>query len=119
MGVIARAKSFFGRGGAQLSELPQVAVPVLPQDQSVFTVTGTTGITSFSLASGVNPGRHVLLIGTHATGPALTDTALSGTANGLIHTVGSRTIGLGKSILLVQMNNGSWWEVPAAGTAVG
>jgi hypothetical protein len=115
MGVIARAKSFFGRGGGQLTVLPTVATPEIPADQSVFTVTGTTPITGFGTTlTGVNPGRHITLIGTHATGPAFTDTAIGSTANGKIHLSAALTLANGTAIQFVQLNNGAWAEVARA-----
>jgi len=105
--------SFFGTGKT-LPELPQVATPILNPSYSAFTVTGTTAITGFSTSTPILPGREVKLIGTHATGPAFTDTAIASTANGAIHLSAALTLANGTTVTLVQLNNGAWAETARA-----
>lgn len=110
MGVLARAKSYFGRGG-QLTVLPQVATPEIPADASCFTVTGTTAITGFgTVTTQILPGRTINLLGTHATGPAFTDTAIASTGNGKIHLSAALTLANGTSVTFMQTNIGAWVE---------
>lgn len=118
MGWFARARSTAGKPGGTIPVLPQVGAPFISTDANVFEVQGTTAITGFSTNTPILPGRTILLYGTDGTGPAISDTALVNTANGTIHTVGSITLGSGKSLMFMQRANGSWWQVPTA-TAVG
>ena len=113
MGVIARERSSPG-GGQQIQTLAQVATPRIPVDGAIFNVTGTTGITGFDTTTPIIPGRVVVILGIHATGPAYTDTAIASTANGKIHLSGSLTQALGTSLTLFQNTNGSWIETARA-----
>jgi hypothetical protein len=108
--IWSRSKSFFGYKAGALPVLGQVGTPFIAETDVVYTVTGTTAITAFDSASPVFPGRPLVLLGTHATGPAFTDTAIASTANGKIHLSGALTLANGTSLSLIQANNGSWWE---------
>jgi hypothetical protein len=113
MAILARLKSLAGTGEI-LPVLPVSATPVISPAYSVFTVGGTTAITSFSTDTPVLPGRVVILMGTDATGPVFTDTAIGSTAEGKIHLSAALTLANGTAIAFVQGNNGSWWEVARA-----
>lgn len=110
MAVPARLKSLVGTGGV-LQVLEVSATPMIDTAYSVFTVGGTTAITGFNVSTPILPGRLIVLLGTDVTGPAFTDTAISGTANGKIHLGSALTLANGTAIAFVQAANGSWWEL--------
>ena len=114
MTVQSRLYQFFGGSGKTLPELEQTATPVISPAYSVFTVTGTTAITGFSTSSQIMPGRNIVLIGTHATGPAFTDTAIASTANGKIHLSAALTLAAGTTVSFVQNSVGAWLETARA-----
>ena len=108
MSIWQRTKSTSGRQKT-LPELTAAATLTIPDTSNVFTVTGTTGITGMHSAS-IWPGRQITLLGTHATGPAFTDTAIASTAVDKIHLSAALTLILGASVTFTQGINGSWWE---------
>lgn len=107
--VTARMISRNGTGKA-LPELTAASDLVIPPDGTAFTLTGTTGIDTINATGPVFPGRQITLLGTDATGPALTDTAIASTAQGKIHLSAALTLILGATVTFTCANNGSWWE---------
>lgn len=100
-------------GTFPIPTIPSATILEVPEEWNTIEVSGTTAITSISTQY-LLPGRHLTMLGTDDTGPAFTDTAVASTANGLIHLSAAMTLGLGKTLTLVQANNGSWWEVARA-----
>lgn len=97
------------------SEIPSIASATtltIPSNSNVFIVTGTTAITG--MTGTLWPGRVVTLIGTDATGPAFTDTAIASTAVDKVHLSAALTLILGSTVTFVMGNNGSWWEIARA-----
>lgn len=109
MSQFARLKTHVGTGDS-LPVLEQVATPRLRDGYNVYTVTGTTAITGFSTEIPIRPGRRVTLIGTHATGPAFTDTAFGSAVEGSICLSAALTLAAGSVVTLVQYDNGAWVE---------
>lgn len=107
--ILARAKSEYGTGKG-LTELTAASDLVVPPDGTVFTVTGTTGIATINATGPYFPGRTITLLGTDATGPAFTDTAIASTAQGKVHLSAALTLILGATVTFACGNNGSWWE---------
>ena len=92
--------------------LTAAATVTIPAEGMLFTVTGSTGLANLAVEGGdILPGRIVVLRGIAGANSAVTDTALSGTAQNKIHTAGSRTIGVGATLILEQQANGSWYEI--------
>jgi len=113
---IARMKSLTGIAKT-LPVLPQVAKPYLDPNYSVFNVTGQVAITGFDTnQTPILPGRTIILIGIdpNTTGPAITDTAIASTANGLISLSAALTLAAGSTVTFVQNNVGGWYEVARA-----
>lgn len=106
----------YGGTGAKFPQVASAATVSLPENRSIFDITGTTGITTLSSSMRILPGRVVTLTSTDATGAALTDTAAStaSTANGTISLSAAITVKLGTNITLMQQNNGQWHETARA-----
>ena len=113
MSQFARLKTLVGTGDS-LPVLEQVATPRLRDGYNVYTVTGTTAITGLSTEIPIRPGRQVTLIGTHATGPAITDTAIGSAVEGTISLSAALTLASGSVVTLIQNNEGAWLEMSRA-----
>lgn len=106
----------YGGTGAKFPQVASAATVSLPENRSIFDITGTTGITTLSSSMRILPGRVVTLTSTDGTGAALTDTAAStaASANGTISLSAAFTVKLGSNITLIQQNNGQWHEMARA-----
>ncbi len=111
MAIWSRLKSIAGDREA-IQEIASATTLSVPDNANTFIVTGTTAITG--MTGTFWPGRQVTLIGTDATGPAFTDTAIASTAVDKIHLSAALTLANGSTVTLQMSNVGAWWEIGRA-----
>ncbi len=106
---ISSLKSFVGP--STIKTLASAATLQVPEGDSVFFVSGTTGVASIVVENG-RTGRLIELIGedVSATSIAFTDTAIASAAPGTISLAGSLTLARGESVRLRQLKSGGWVE---------
>ncbi len=106
-GEILGSLKTIGGDTMTLTAIASATAVTLPPNESVFTVTGSTEIATINATGEYRPGRIIFLMFTGSI--TVTDTALSSTAQGKIHT-GSTTPADGTVLALICANNGSWWQ---------
>lgn len=109
MGWWARNRASPG-GSRELPTLASAATVYVPDDIGAAYLDGTTQITFFQTPT-IIPGRQLLLIGIHATGPEIVTSADTTTAYKVDLGAANITIAAQDILRIVQKGDGTWVRV--------